>query len=192
MTHRSIGFSLLLVALAACSAPSRETPQSAGAGGGMTHGAGEARPVAYTGLGVYSYRITTSSPDSQRWFNQGLRLVYAFNHNEAQKAFREGTRLDPSCAMCYWGIAITEGGNYNHPTDAEREARALTAVRQAQAHAVIAQPSERAMIQALAQRHSADPAARRADLDLAYANAMREVARQYPDDLEAATFFAER
>jgi tetratricopeptide (TPR) repeat protein len=157
----------------------------------MTHGAGEARPVAYTGLGVYSYRITTSSPDSQRWFNQGLRLVYAFNHNEAQKAFREGTRLDPSCAMCYWGIAITEGGNYNHPTDAEREARALTAVRQAQAHAVIAQPSERAMIQALAQRHSADPAARRADLDLAYANAMREVARQYPDDLEAATFFAD-
>jgi tetratricopeptide (TPR) repeat protein len=157
----------------------------------MTHGAGEARPVAYTGLGVYSYRITTSSPDSQRWFNQGLRLVYAFNHNEAQKAFREGTRLDPSCAMCYWGIAITEGGNYNHPTDAEREARALTAVRQSQAHAVIAQPSERAMIQALAQRHSADPAARRADLDLAYANAMREVARQYPDDLEAATFFAD-
>ncbi len=93
--------------------------------------------------------------------------------------------------MCYWGIAITEGGNYNHPTDAEREARALTAVRQAQAHAVIAQPSERAMIQALAQRHSADPAARRADLDLAYADAMREVARQYPDDLEAATFFAD-
>ena len=190
MTHRSIGLALLLVSLAACSAPSRETPQSAAAGGGMAHG-GNARPIAYTGLGVYSYRITTSSPDAQRWFNQGLRLVYAFNHNEAQKAFREGTRLDPGCAMCYWGIAITEGGNYNHPTDAEREGRALTAVRQAQAHAVVAQPSERAMIQALAQRHSADPAARRADLDLAYANAMRDVARQYPDDLEAATFFAD-
>ena len=81
----------------------------------MTHGAGEARPVAYTGLGVYSYRITTSSPDSQRWFNQGLRLVYAFNHNEAQKAFREAARLDPSCAMCYWGIAITEGSQLQPP-----------------------------------------------------------------------------
>ena len=179
MNHRSIVLPLVLLALvvllalAACSAPSRDTPQSAGTGGGMAHSAGDARPVAYTWLGVYSYRITTSSPDSQRWFNQGLRLVYAFNHNEAQKAFREATRSDPGCAMCYWGIAITEGSNYNHPTDAEREARALTAVRQAQAHAVIAQPAERAMIQALAQRHSADPAAKRADLDLAYANAMR-------------------
>jgi tetratricopeptide (TPR) repeat protein len=191
MNHRTVALSLMLLTLAACSAPSRETPQSAGAGGGMAHGAGDVHPVAYTSLGVYSYRITTSSPDAQRWFNQGLRLVYAFNHNEAQKAFREGTRLDPGCAMCYWGIAITEGGNYNHPTDAGREGRALTAVRQAQAHAVVAQPPERAMIQALAQRHSADPAAKRADLDLAYANAMRDVARQFPDDLEAATFFAD-
>ena len=187
MNHRSLVFPLLLVGLAACSAPHRETPQSAEA-----HGrAGAARPVEYTWLGVYSYRITTSSPDAQRWFNQGLRLVYAFNHNEAQKAFREGTRVDPGCAMCYWGIAITEGSNYNHPTDADREARALTAVRQAQAHAVIAQPAERAMIQALARRHSADPAAKRAELDAAYAEAMREVARQFPDDLEAATFFAD-
>jgi len=191
MIHRSIVLLLSLLTVAACSAPSRETPQSAGADTGHGQHGAIARPVAYTSLGIYSYRITTSSPDAQRWFNQGLRLVYAFNHAEAQKAFVEGTRLDPGCAMCYWGIAITEGGNYNHPTDAEREARALAAVRQAQAHAVVAQPVERAMIGALAKRHSPDGSASRADLDRAYADAMREVARQYPEDLEAATFFAD-
>jgi hypothetical protein len=190
MRHRGLTISLALLALGACSAPKGEPPQSSSAPHGQ-HGAGDARPVAYTGLGGYSHKITTTSPQAQAWFDQGLRLVYAFNHNEAQKAFVEGTRLDPACAMCYWGIAITEGSNYNHPTDAEREARALTAVRQAQAHAMLAQPAERAMIDALARRHSADPAAKRADLDRAYADAMREVARQYPDDLEAATFFAD-
>jgi tetratricopeptide (TPR) repeat protein len=190
MMHRALTVSLALLALAACSAPKGDPPQSSGAPHGQ-HGAGDARPVAYTGLGGYSHKITTASPQAQAWFDQGLRLVYAFNHNEAQKAFVECTRLDASCAMCYWGIAIAEGSNYNHPTDADREARALTAVRQAQAHAVVVQPAERALIQALAKRHSADPAAKRPDLDRAYADAMREVARQYPDDLEAATFFAD-
>ena len=162
MNHRSLVFPLLLVGLAACSAPHRETPQSAEA-----HGrAGAARPVEYTWLGVYSYRITTSSPDAQRWFDQGLRLVYAFNHHEAQRAFRRHARLDPGCAMCYWGIAITEGSNYNHPTDADREKRALDRrASRPRPPPAIAQPAERAMIQALAKRHSADPAAERAELD---------------------------
>src|SRR5262245_36896593 len=191
MVHRGLTVSLALLALAACTAPKGEPPQSAGAPHGQ-HGAGDARPVAYTGLGSYSHKITTTSPPAQAWFDQGLRLVYAFNHNEAQKSFVECTRLDPACAMCYWGIAITEGSNYNDPTDAEREARALAAVRQAQAHAVVvSQPAERALIQALAKRHSADPAAKRPDLALAYADAMREVDRQYPEDLEAGTFLAE-
>jgi hypothetical protein len=80
-----------------------------------THGrrVAEVRPALYDTLGDYSYRITTSSASAQRWFDQGLRLVYAFNHHEAQKAFREAVRRDPSCAMCFWGIAITEGSNYN-------------------------------------------------------------------------------
>ena len=190
MMHRSLVASLVLLALAACSPPKGDPPQSATAHG--QHGAGDARPVVYTGLGSYSHRITTTSPPAQAWFDQGLRLVYAFNHEEAQKAFVECTRLDPACAMCFWGIAMTEGSNYNDPTNPEREARALTAVRQAQAHAVVvSQPAERALIQALARRHSADPTAKRPDLDRAYADAMREVARQYPDDLEAATFFAD-
>ena len=149
------------------------------------------RAVLYDSLGTYSYRVTTSSPQAQRWFDQGLRLVYAFNHQEAQRAFREAARLDPACAMCFWGIAMTEGGNYNHPTDAEREKRALTAVDVAQQRAAGAQPVERAFIQAVAKRHTADPAAKREALDRAYADAMREVARQFPDDLEAGTFFAD-
>jgi tetratricopeptide (TPR) repeat protein len=149
------------------------------------------RPVLYDSLGSYSYRITTKSPEAQRWFDQGLRLVYAFNHAEAQRAFREAARLDPSCAMCFWGIALTEGSNYNSPTDPDREKRALAAVRQAQQHAASARPSQRALIAALARRHAADPGASRVALDRAYADAMREAARQFPDDLEVATFFAD-
>ena len=93
--------------------------------------------------------------------------------------------------MCFWGIAITEGSNYNHPTDADREKKAGAAVQEAVRLSAGASPAERAMIQALARRHSADPAAKRETLDRAYADAMREVARQYPDDLEAGTFYAD-
>ncbi len=175
--HRRLALPALLLVLSACSASRTDTA--------------DGRPVLYDSLGGYAYRITTASPDAQRWFNQGLRLVYAFNHGEAQRSFREAVRLDPSCAMCFWGIALTEGGNYNHPTDAEREKRALAAVQAAGALAAGARPSERALIQAVAKRHSADPAAKRDALDRAYADAMRETARQFPDDLEAATFFAD-
>jgi tetratricopeptide (TPR) repeat protein len=153
--------------------------------------AAEGAPMLYKTLGGYSYRITTTSADAQKWFDQGLRLVYAFNHAEAQRAFREAARLDAGCAMCYWGIAITEGSNYNSPTDAEREARALAAVRLAQQHTPGATPLERAMIAALAKRHSDAPGAQRQALDRAYADAMRDVARQFPLDAEAGTFFAD-
>jgi tetratricopeptide (TPR) repeat protein len=154
-------------------------------------GADPSKPtVLYESLGQYSYRITTVSPEAQRWFDQGLRLVYAFNHHEAQRAFREAARLDPGCAMCYWGIALTEGSNYNDPTNAERETKALAAIQEAQRRVGVT-PNERALVEALAKRHSADPGAKREALDRAYADAMREVARQFPDDLEAATFFAD-
>jgi tetratricopeptide (TPR) repeat protein len=176
----------LALFLSACAA---QPPESAH---GVTSGAHtDARPMLYDSLGRYSYRITTASADAQRWFDQGLRLVYAFNHHEAQRAFREAARLDPKCAMCYWGIALTEGANYNHPTDADREKRALAAVRQGAALAAGTRPEERALIDAVARRHSADPALTRQALDVAYANAMRDVARRFPDDLEAATFFAD-
>jgi tetratricopeptide (TPR) repeat protein len=176
----------LVLATAGCSA---RAPH-----GEMAHGsrpASNARPVLYDTLGRYSYTITTASPEAQRWFDQGLRLVYAFNHAEAQRAFREAARLDSSCAMCFWGLAVSEGSNYNSPTDGDREKSALASVRQAQQLAGRARPPERALIDALAKRHSGDPAAKRDALDRAYADAMRVVARRFPDDLEAATFFAD-
>ena len=173
-----------------CAAQGPDTAQSAAHGAHAQSGDG-ARPVLYDTLGSYSYKITTNSAEAQRWFDQGLRLVYGFNHHEAQRAFREAARLDPSCAMCFWGIAITEGSNYNDPTNAEREKKAATAAQEAVRLSGGAKPAEQAMIQALAKRHSSDPAAKREALDRAYADAMREVARQYPDDLEASTFFAD-
>src|SRR5262245_30452259 len=120
---RLISTSAILLALGGCAGSGQDAAQSSAHG---THAVGaEGRPVLYNSLGTYSYRITTNSAEAQRWFDQGLRLVYAFNHLEAQRAFREAARLDPACAMCFWGIAITEGGNYNHPTDADREKKAF-------------------------------------------------------------------
>jgi hypothetical protein len=118
-----LGLAALMLACTACAG---QPPDGAHA----PHAAADARPpVLYDNLGSYSYRITTAAPGTQRWFDQGLRLVYAFNHHEAQRAFREAARLDPRCAMCFWGIAITEGSNYNAPTDAEREAIATRPTR---------------------------------------------------------------
>src|SRR5204863_8952272 len=91
----------------------------------------------------------------------------------------------------FWRVAISEGPNYNDPTNADREKKAATAAQEAVRLSAGAKPPERAMIQALAKRHSTDPAAKRETLDRTYADAMREVARQFPDDLEAATFFAD-
>ena len=146
-------------------------------------------PPLLTDLGTYSYKVTTASPQAQAYFDQGLRLTYGFNHLEAQRAFREAARLDPACAMCYWGIALTYGSNYNDPTNAEREKGARDAVQMAVAASGRATPAERGIIEALARRHQ--PGGDRAALDRAYADAMREVARQFPADLEAATFFAD-
>jgi tetratricopeptide (TPR) repeat protein len=182
-------FALAVACAGARPEPTRETTHTISMDHAR-HGA-HARPLLYESLGTYSYRITTASPEAQRWFDQGLRLVYAFNHHEAQRAFREAARLDPACAMCSWGLAITEGSNYNDPTTGEREKRALQAVQDATKLAANARPEERALIEALARRHSADPAAKREALDRAYADAMREVAARYPHDLEAATFFAD-
>jgi tetratricopeptide (TPR) repeat protein len=181
--HRATTLPLLVLLLAACAGPARD--------GGHGQPGADARPVLYDTLGRHSYRITTTVPAAQRWFDQGLRLVHAFNHHEAQKAFHEATRLDPRCAMCFWGLAMSEGSNYNDPTNAEREARALAAVRQAAALAAGTRPEERALIEAVARRHSSDPKVTRQALDAAYADAMRQAARRFPDDLEIATFAAD-
>ncbi len=142
------------------------------------------------GLGEHHYAISTDDSLAQRYFDQGLRLTYAFNHAEAVRAFDEAARLDPDCAMCYWGTALALGPNINVPMDSASGARAYEAVRKALA-ASNATERERALIAALAERYTAVPPANRATLDSAYARAMADVVRRYPDDLEAATLYAE-
>ena len=142
------------------------------------------------GLGEHQYAISTDVPLAQQYFDQGLRLTYAFNHAEAVRAFEEAARLDPDCAMCFWGKALALGPNINAPMDSASGAAAWEAIQQARA-AGDATERERALIEALAQRYAEVPPAARTSLDSAYARAMGDVVRRYPDDLEAATLYAE-
>ena len=145
----------------------------------------------FDNLGTHHHKITTKVPLAQRYFDQGLRLVYAFNHEEAVRAFKEAARLDPNCAMAYWGVGLALGPNYNLPLDPERNRAAYAATQKAVKFAPKASAAERAYIAALTKRYSLAPDADRKALDQAYADAMREVAHTYPDDTDAATLFAE-
>ena len=151
----------------------------------------EPPPRSFDDLGTHHHEITTRSPLAQQYFDQGLRLSYAFNHDEARIAFREAARLDPDCAMCWWGVAYTLGPNYNLPADPERDREAWTAVEKARAAAPRASERERAYIDAISKRYAADVPANRHPLDEAWANAMGDVAKRYPQDLDAATIHAE-
>ncbi len=151
----------------------------------------ETRVPIYDNVGALHHEITTSSPDAQRYFDQGLRLSYAFNHAEAIRAFRQAAAIDPGCAMCYWGIAFALGPNINAPITPEAAKEAYTAIGDARSRAAQASAREQAYIEALAKRYAADPAAERAPLDAVYAAAMRELVKNYPDDLDAATLYAQ-
>ena len=143
-------------------------------------------------LGSYQRAVTTPSPGAQRAFNQGLIWAYAFNHDEAQRAFRGAARLDPGCAMAYWGIALVNGPHINNPiVDAEHARASWDALSQAKARAGAASPVERALIEALAARYSEDPRADQERLARAYADAMRRLAARYPDDADIAVLTAE-
>jgi len=149
------------------------------------------RSPIYDNLGSYHHQITTKSPEAQKYFDQGLTLSYAFNHAEAIRSFRQGIALDADCAMCYWGVAFAYGPNINAPITEEAAKEGFAAIEQARMHAAGATDAERAYIEALAKRYVADPKAERPPLDKAYADAMREVVKTYPDDLDATTLFAQ-
>lgn len=145
----------------------------------------------HSDLGSWHHEITTSSPKAQQYFDQGLRFVFAFNHDEAIRAFNAAIALDSICAMCYWGVALALAPNINMPMDTSQGRQAFLMVQHSQARQQHATDRERAYIAALATRYAKDPPVDRASLDSAYANAMRELSRKYPDDLDAATLFAE-
>jgi tetratricopeptide (TPR) repeat protein len=148
-------------------------------------------PPLWDGLGSVSYKITTSNPAAQAYFDQGLRLTYAFNHGEAQRAFRKAQKLDPECAMCFWGEALVLGPNINLPMQDEALAPAFAAAQKARALAANASPRERALIAAVSARYAEDPKADRKALDAAYAAAMGKVTAEFPEDNEIAVLYAE-
>ncbi|MGH7568830.1 MAG: hypothetical protein ACREL9_07660 [Gemmatimonadales bacterium] len=151
---------------------------------------GDSVPL-YDNLGTHHLTITTAVPKAQQYFDQGLRLVFGFNHGEAIRAFTEGARLDPSCAMCYWGIAYAYGPHVNAGMDSASGVAAYSAAQKALSLAPRAKPWEQAYIRAVARRYAALPPADRAALDSAYARAMGDVVKRNPNDLDAATLYAE-
>jgi len=154
---------------------------------------GEAKPVTLmSGLSDLHHPVSTKNPEAQQFFDQGLRLIYAFNHDEAARSFRKAAELDPKLAMAYWGVAEAVGPNYNDPADDDRFKQAHDAIQKAADLSGDASPDERAYIMAMAKRFPADP--KNSNLQKAaedYHDAMREVVKTYPDDLDAATLFAE-
>lgn len=150
--------------------------------------------VLFDDLGTHSRKVTTRAREAQRWFDQGLRLTYGFNHDEATRSFARATELDPTCAMCFWGVALTVGPNYNMPMLESRAQLAWDALGRARALAKSGTPVERALIDALATRYGGPepktPPAQQ-PFNEAYAAAMRKVARAFPDDDDVQVLFAE-
>jgi tetratricopeptide (TPR) repeat protein len=170
---------LAMLVLAACEAP---TPRTAAA---------QPAPVLFETFGTLHRDTGSRIPAAQRYFDQGLRMAYGFNHEAAGRAFAEAARLDPDCAICVWGQALVLGPNINMAMEATAVKDAAALARRAQALSAHARPVDRALIAALLQRY-ADPApVDRKRLDRAYAEAMASVVRDHPDDDDAATLYAE-
>ena len=144
----------------------------------------------YENLGGYGREIATDAPETQAYFNQGLRLQYAFNHAEAVRAYEEALRHDPACAICWWGIALASGNNINAAMDLESGRRAYAAAQRALELSEGEATVERTLIEALAQRYGPDPEADRATLDSAYARAMGDVAEAHAEDGDVLTLYA--
>jgi len=147
--------------------------------------------VLVTGLGDLHHPVSTKNQQAQKFFDQGLRYIYAFNHDEAARSFQHAAELDAKLAMAYWGVAEAVGPNYNDPADPDRYKQAHDAVQKAVDLSADASASDQAYIQALAKRFPADP---KSDLKKAaedYRDAMRQLVSEFPDDLDAATLFAE-
>jgi tetratricopeptide (TPR) repeat protein len=149
--------------------------------------------VLLEGLGKLHHPVSTKNAEAQKFFDQGLTLIYAFNHDEAIKSFRKALDLDPSLAMAHWGIAHALGPNYNVPVDAEREKQAFSEINTARDLAAKndAPQAEKDYIEALAARFSGDEKPDLAKLAQDFAAAMEKLSAKYPDDLDAATLYAD-
>jgi len=172
---------LVTVAIAGCTAPPADAPQNAS----------DASWKPFN-LGTHHRAVTTRSAEAQLAFDQGLIWSYAFNHDEAMRAFGEAARLDPDLAMAYWGVALVNGPHINNPFVDEAHAKAAwEALAKAREHQASANEVERALIDALGARYAMPQPADRAPLDKAYAAAMKQVYERFPQDADVATLYAE-
>ena len=143
----------------------------------------------YDDLGDHHRAITTRAPETQTYFDQGLRLQYAFNHAEAIRSYQAALAFDAECAMCWWGLALAEGHNINAPLSDDGGRRAFQAIGRARELTDGLTAVERHLIEALAERYGPDPSTDRLTLDTAYAGAMALVAHTHPDDADVATLY---
>ena len=177
LTSRTILMLATGVAVSVSTAPAKTNPASS--------------PQLMPGLGEVHHPVSTKNSQAQQFFDQGLKFVFGFNHDEARRSFQRAAELDPKLAMAWWGVALTLGPNYNLPVDPAREKAGYDAVQRALASQENASDPERAYINALSVRYSNDPKADLHRLDLDYKNAMLKLVQRYPDDLDATTLYAE-
>jgi tetratricopeptide (TPR) repeat protein len=178
-----------IIGVACGRAPESQRSPAAASSSSPPPAAAAARLV--TGLGQHHHPISTSNPQAQQFFDQGFSLVFAFNHEEAVRSFQQAAVLDPQAAMPHWGIAWALGPNYNLDIDDPRAKQASEAMKTAEALGAKASEPERDYIAAMAIRYSPDPKADRSALARRYSQAMGGLTRKYPDDLDAATLYAE-
>jgi tetratricopeptide (TPR) repeat protein len=184
---------LLVSALTGCASSNKAPapPQT------TAHRHGEAHPAAskdsdwFAGLGSYTHPVSTTNAGAQRAFDEGLILLYGFNHDEAIRRFQRAAELDPGLAMAHWGVALAKGDNYNWDATPEEEKQAYEALQKAIALSKDAPQQEKDYIAALSKRYSNESNPDYKALGRAYAGAMRDLSRKYPDDLDAATLFAD-
>ena len=144
-----------------------------------------------SGMGNYHHPVSTKNPEAQKYFDQGLNLIYAFNHEEAVRSLQKAIELDPNMVMAHWGVAFAVGPNYNREVDPEREKQAYDAVQKALSLSSTASEHERGYIEALAKRYSNDPKADLKKLAVEYKDAMKALTQRYQDDLDLAVLYAD-
>jgi tetratricopeptide (TPR) repeat protein len=177
---RSLLHVVLLFAIPVCTAAAQQGAPAT-----------KAADLSMTAVGRQHHPIATKSQEAQDYFDQGLTLIYGFNHEEAARSFQRASELDPASPMPLWGIAVAAGPNYNLDVDAEREKLAFDTIQKAKKLAANAPQLERDYVDALATRYSDDPKADYKQLSRDYATAMKALSAKYPDDLDAATIYAE-
>ena len=183
---------LLVVALFLSSACRKAEPPPAAGHGEHPAGTPAARTTLLGNLGSYQRTITTTSADAQKFFDEGLTLLYGFNHEEAYRSFEQAAALDPKAPMPHWGMSLALGTNYNDTATPDRVKQAHTHLTHAQERAANGSEVERAFIDALAKRYVATPDdGKQTAREEAYAAAMGQVSKRFPDDLDAATLYAE-